>query len=144
MGLILPKNAYSAKNAYVGKNVKVSESNGQKVETLYNSDGQVLKRTIFVDKNKDGKYDMSEAVSIKFYDVNSKSANTREYKDLNNDGNYDEVVESDWTGFETIKRHNGNGNPNDYKMCDVYGSKSDTIGEWFKEDMQKLNKMFCK
>ncbi len=144
MGLIVPKNVYSAKNAYEGKNVKVSENNGKKTETLYNADGQVLKRTIFVDRNKDGKYDMSEAVSVKFYDVNSKSANTREYRDLDNDGNYDEIVESDWTGFETIKRRNGNGSPNAYKMSDVYGSKSNTIGEWFKIDTQNSNKMFLK
>lgn len=138
MGLILPK------NAYVAKRVEVSENNGKRTETLYNEDGQVIKRTLFEDRNKDGKYDMSEAVSIKFYDVNSKSANTREYRDLDNDGHYDEVIESDWTGFETVKRHNGAGDLNNYKMSNAYGSKNNTIGEWFKKDIQNLNKMFLK
>lgn len=128
MGLIIPK------FGYIAKRIEVSESNGKKIETLYNADGQVIKRTSFVDRNKDGKYDLSEAVSIKFYDVNSKSANTREYRDLDNDGNYDIVIEKDWTGFSKTKKYNESGKSDNYKMSDVYGEKGNTIDEWFKSN----------
>lgn len=57
-----------------------------------------------MDRNADGNFDRSEAVSIKFNHVVSRSCETKEYKDLNNDGYYDEIIESNWSGMETIKK----------------------------------------
>lgn len=122
----------SITDAYKVAKTEVVEENGKKTETAYNKNGQVLKTSIFVDQNGDGRYEQSEAVSIKFYDVSSKSSNTREYRDTNNDGSYDEIVENDWTGKETVQRFNGVVDSKSHKMSDVYGSKKDTINEWFK------------
>ena len=64
----------SITDAYKVAKTEVVEENGKKTETAYNKNGQVLKTSIFVDQNGDGRYEQSEAVSIKFYDVSSKSS----------------------------------------------------------------------
>lgn len=125
------KNGFSIKEDYKITKIETVEENGQKIETAYNKNGKILKQSIFVDRNKDGKYELSEAVSIKFNHVDSRSAQTKEYKDLDNDGNYDQIVESDWTGRENILNLNDDINSGSRKMSDAYGSKNDTIEEWF-------------
>ncbi len=120
-------------NDYSVAKTETVEENGKKIETAYNKHGQVLRTSVFVDRNKDGKYDLSEAVSIKFTNVDSKSQNTKEYRDIDNDGSYDEIIESDWTGMETIRKLNGKVNPESTKMSDAYGVKNSTYNVWFKK-----------
>ncbi len=104
--------------------------NGKKVETAYNSMGQVIRTSVFADRNSDGNFDNSEAISIKFYHPTSKSSNTKEYRDTDNDGYYDEIVESDWTGNETIHKLNQKFKTDELKMSNVYGSENNASTEW--------------
>ncbi len=133
LGAKLPQGFNSITDDYKVAKVETVEENGKKTETAYNKSGQVLRTSVFVDRNGDGQYDKSEAVSIKFNHVDSRSSNTREYRDLNNDGSYDEIIESDWSGMETVRKLNGKVNPEKTQMSDVYGSGKDTIKEWFSK-----------
>lgn len=113
------------KDSYKVAKIETVFENGKKVETAYNDMGKVVKTSVFVDKNGDGNFDNSEAVSIKFCDVLSKSCNTTEYKDNDNDGYYDEIIEGDWTGNETIHKLSNKFNSEYLKMSKLYGSEND-------------------
>lgn len=127
----LPQGFTSITEDYKVARVTTVEENGKKTEIAYNRSGQVLRTSIFVDRNRDGQYDKSEAVSIKFNHVDSRACNTREYRDLDNDGRYDEIIESDWTGDERVQKFTTLDGSDNRKMSDAYGSASDTINEWF-------------
>lgn len=112
-------------DVYEVSKIETVFENGKKIETAYNSMGKAVKTSVFADKNGDGKFEHSEAVSVKFYDVLSKSCNTTEYKDTDNDGYYDEIIESDWTGNESIHKLNNKFKSEHLKMSNVYGSEND-------------------
>lgn len=76
----------------------------QMIETCKNEAGQIRKVSIFNDRNGDGKFDASEVVSVKYIETTSRSQQSVEYRDTNDDGYADEVVESDWTGNETVSK----------------------------------------
>ena len=112
-------------DVYEVSKIETVFENGKKIETAYNSMGKAVKTSVFADKNGDGKFEHSEAVSVKFYDVISRSCNTTEYKDTDNDGYYDEIIESDWMGSETIHKLNNKFKSEHLKMSNVYGSEND-------------------
>lgn len=112
-------------DVYEVSKIETVFENGKKIETAYNSMGKAIKTSVFADKNGDGKFEHSEAVSVKFYDVLSRSCNTTEYKDTDNDGYYDEIIEGDWTGNETIHKLNNKFKSEHLKMSNVYGSEND-------------------
>lgn len=121
----------SLKDCYKVSKVETVVENGKKVETAYNSSGNVVRTSVFVDRNGDGNFERSEAISVKFYNVMSRSSNTKEYKDTDNDGYYNEIIESDWSGNETIRKLNSKIKSDHLKMSKVYGSENDTSSEWF-------------
>ena len=110
--------------------VETTIENGKKVENAYNSMGKVVRVSVFADRNSDGNFDKSEAISIKFYHPISRSCNTKEYRDTDNDGYYDEIVESNWTGDETIHKLNQKFKTDELKMSNVYGSENNASTEW--------------
>ncbi len=121
----------SLKDCYKVSKVETVVENGKKVETAYNSNGNVVRTSVFVDRNGDGNFERSEAISVKFYNVMSRASNTKEYKDTDNDGYYNEIIESDWSGNETIHKLNNKIKAEHLKMSNVYGSENDASAEWF-------------
>lgn len=115
---------------------RVKQGNGQMVETVRNAAGDVMKVSVFMDRNGDGRYGADEAVSVKYFDINSRSKDTREYRDLDGDGMADEVVKSNWLGNETVEKLGKsedypNGHDNDL-MSKLYG------GYWDGDDSMKM------
>lgn len=54
-------------------------------------DGNVVKESIFIDRNNDGKFDDNEIQSVRYYDYpGSKCGDYTEYRDLDGDGTCDE------------------------------------------------------
>lgn len=110
---------------------RVKKGNGEMVETVRNAAGEVMKVSVFMDRNGDGKYEASEATSVRYYNVGSRSQDYKEFRDLDGDGMADELVESDWTGNETIKKMGKNpqypdGQDNDL-MSMLYGGSWDSL-----------------
>lgn len=101
----------------------------QMTETCKNSQGQTLKVSVFIDRNGDGKFDASEATSVKYFDVQSRSRLTTEYRDTDGDGFADEVVKSDWTGNETVTKETPDEiHGKNHRMDFKYGFKWDSNG----------------
>ena len=105
---------------------------GKMIETAKNASGQILKVSIFTDRNKDGKFDASEAVSVKYFSPNSRSKETVEYRDNDGDGYADEIIESNWTGNQSVRKPEQNafhGNENN-RMDLKYGAQFSNA-PWF-------------
>ncbi len=64
-------------------------------------DGAVLKISIFMDRNKDGKYTKDEVVSVKYSD-GAMTPTTQEYLDEDGDGCYDKIIIDDYIFGKTV------------------------------------------
>ena len=64
---------------------------GKFIEYGHRKNGEILKTSIFIDRNKDGKYTKDEVVSVK-YSSGGMSSDTCEYIDEDNDGCYDKII----------------------------------------------------
>lgn len=104
---------------------RVKQGNGQMVETVRNAAGEVMKVSVFMDRNGDGKYEASEATSVRYYNVGSRSQDYKEFRDLDGDGMADELVESDWTGNETIQKMSKYPDGRNSLMSNLYGGSWD-------------------
>ncbi|MBO6087478.1 hypothetical protein J6P92_03925 [bacterium] len=83
---------------------RIRTGENQMTETAKNANGEIIKVSVFLDKNKDGKYTPNEVVSVTYNDVGSMSCGTTEYRDTDNDGYCDAIVTSDWTGNESVEK----------------------------------------
>ena len=104
--------------------------NGNKmVETCKNKQGEVVKVSVFMDRNGDGNFTANEAVSVKYNALGSMCSASTEYRDTDLDGYCDEIAETAH-GVETVSKSQpdkikGNeGNRMDLK----YGFKWDNNG----------------
>ena len=96
---------------------RVENGKNQMVETVRDAKGNVLKKSIFTDRDGDGRYDQNEVISVKYFDITSNSITSQEYLDNNGDGLVDEFIESDGMGNEVIQKINKRGG-----MSKIYGS----------------------
>jgi hypothetical protein len=102
------------------------------VETCKNSNGDICKVSVFLDRNGDGKFDATEAVSVKYIDANSYNRDTVEYVDTDNDGFCDEIHNSDWRGNETITKETPDEfQGKNHRMDFKYGFKWDATGPMY-------------
>ena len=94
----------------------------QMIETGRNAKGEVVKQSIFVDKNGDGKFTEDELVSVKYNDITQAGTASVEYKDTDGDGYADKELRSDWFGHKSEKELSEG---RDDRMALKYGFRSE-------------------
>ena len=102
-------------------------------ETAKNEFGDIVKVSVFLDKNGDGKYERGEVISVRYNNVGSRNQDWVEYRDTNGDGYCDEKATGDWMGGEQVVKekpdphHGKDGQRMDLK----YGFKWDANGPMY-------------
>lgn len=85
------------------ESVSYSFQPGKIVEYGHKRDGRVIKTSVFIDKNKNGKLDASDQLFSVEYSDGSSTPVKNKYIDNNLDGYYDEMIVDDYTFGKSVK-----------------------------------------